>query len=79
MKEGTKKYVRFIGRDFLEDEDGKLLSEEAGGLEKTSIWRRDESYLSLLRNVLSKVVPEKETISFTADELKKLKEMSPAN
>ena len=79
MKEGTKKYVRFIGRDFLEDEDGKLLSEEAGGLEKTSIWRRNESYLSLLRNVLSKVVPEKETISFTADELKKLKEMSPAN
>lgn len=79
MKEGTKKYVRFIGRDYLEDKDGRLLSEEAGGLEKTSIWRRDESYLSLLRNVLSKDVLEKETISFTADELKKIKEMSPAN
>lgn len=77
--EGKKTYVRFIGREFLEDEDGRLLSEEAGGLEKTSIWRRDDSYLSLLRKVLSKDVSEKVTIFFTADELKKIKEMSPAN
>lgn len=41
--------VRFISGDYLSDENGNLRSEEEGGLNNRSVWRKDLSYLELLQ------------------------------
>ena len=48
----TKKYVRFISKDFLTDASGNDVSSNNGGLEETSVWRKDETYRTLLRKTL---------------------------
>lgn len=54
-KSPKKNYVRFISRDFLVDETGNFLSSDKGGLEETSIWRKNISYRKLIEETLKKV------------------------
>lgn len=79
VKNSLRKYVRFVGKEFLVDEQEALLLPEDGGLEITSIWRRKESYLSILKKALAKEENSAETWIFTSEELKKIKEMSPSD
>lgn len=44
--------VRFISKEYFLNQDGNLLSREEGGLDEDSIWRCDETFLELLRQVL---------------------------
>lgn len=48
--------VRFINMEYLIDEEGNLLPEEAGGLSEKSVWRREEALLELLKQVLRKTL-----------------------
>ena len=43
--------VRFISEKYFWDENGKLISEELGGLSNDSIWRWDASYRALLEKL----------------------------
>lgn len=72
-KVGTKKYVRFISNHFFKDDAGNLISYEDGGLEKTSIWRTNESYRNLLWDVLNEEASDVETWYLTAEEIKEIK------
>ena len=43
--------VRFISKSYFSDKNGNLLGEELGGLAEDSIWRMEESYLKVLKNL----------------------------
>ena len=73
MKEGSKKYVRFISRNFFADENGELLSEAEGGLEENSIWRINESYRKVLQETLYNKKANVETWVLTKKELEEMK------
>lgn len=45
--------VRFITKKYFMDESGNLIEEEMGGLEKDSIWRLEEEYLSILKKLFN--------------------------
>lgn len=43
--------LRFISAKYFQDENGNLISQEAGGLENESIWRLDEEYRGVLEQL----------------------------
>ena len=74
LQESPKKsYVRFISRQFFADEEGNLISEINGGLEETSIWRRNAVYRNLLQNILNRTSTDIETWTFTRKEIEEMK------
>ena len=79
MEIAKKQYVRFINKNFLLDLNGNLNIYENGGLEENSIWRTNENYRTLLKKALLRDDAESETWMITAEELKRLKEKSPAD
>ena len=52
QKSPKKAYVRFISAPYFMDEDGTLLSPDKGGVEETSIWRKNINYCELLKETL---------------------------
>lgn len=44
---------RFISKNYFKDAQGNLIADELGGLLENSIWRMDDSYLSLLEKILN--------------------------
>ena len=52
QKSSKKAYVRFISAPYFMDEDGTLLSPDKGGVEETSIWRKNINYCELLKETL---------------------------
>ena len=83
MKKSSHKiYIRFISCDFFLNEDGTLLGADKGGVEETSIWRRNEHYRNLLMETLQNTKingvwkKSEETYTFTYEELKEMKNPS---
>jgi len=75
IKKCTQKtYVRFISKDFFMDDEGYMVSVEQGGLEETSIWRKNSAYRSLLQQVFLNVPTAEETYLFTSQDIKRIKE-----
>ncbi len=55
LEQESEGNIRFISMEYFMDENGGLLSREEGGLEEDSVWRCEEAFLTLLREVLSAV------------------------
>ena len=47
--------LRFISPDYFSQEDGSLLPEDQGGLKEESVWRKDDVFLGLLKEILAKI------------------------
>ncbi len=75
MRESAREnYVRFISSSFFGDENGNLVSSDKGGLEETSIWRKDENHRNLLQETFYDVNKKDEVWIFTMVDIKEMKE-----
>lgn len=75
LKKSTRKlYVRFINSQFFGDDAGHLVPASKGGLEETSIWRKDSNYRKLLQDTLSNHKANREVWIFTSKDIRKLKD-----
>ena len=78
-KTNRKTYVRFISKDYLVDSTGALRSVLDGGLEETSVWRTNVSYLNLLKNTLLNTKTDVETWKFTRADIQEMKKHQTQN
>lgn len=78
-KINRKTYVRFISKNYLIDGTGALRPVSDGGLETTSVWRTNTSYLNLLKNTLLNTKTDVDTWRFTKEDIQEMKKHQTQN